>query len=208
MRLKKTISLMSMSARRAKLPRPTDAERRFSGPLAAGTRTVRQVQEPLNQEKGEGYTTVLKVMQIMHEKGLLERDESARTHPMQEQFVKLGPHGVKLEHIRGLGSLGPGSCHPSLSRESNPGGRQTACLADCWSRFRQERQGKEHGLTAAWSLYDKEGGLRTNGVRAKSLTVSLAQIRRKLKRIGLESSHEFPFAFNRLIISYACFARR
>ena len=42
--------------------------------------TVRQVQEVLNPDKETGYTTVLKLMQIMHEKGLLTRDESERTH--------------------------------------------------------------------------------------------------------------------------------
>ena len=62
-------------------PRPTDAELAILRVLwQLGPATVRQVQEALNQERETGYTTVLKLMQIMHEKGLLMRDESERTH--------------------------------------------------------------------------------------------------------------------------------
>lgn len=48
----------------------------------AGSCTVRQVNEELSREKGIviGYTTTLKLMQIMHEKGLLERETTSRTH--------------------------------------------------------------------------------------------------------------------------------
>jgi predicted transcriptional regulator len=47
-----------------------------------GSATVREVNEELSKEKGSeiGYTTTLKLMQIMHEKGLLERETSSRTH--------------------------------------------------------------------------------------------------------------------------------
>lgn len=47
-----------------------------------GSCTVRDVNEQLAREKGTeiGYTTTLKLMQIMHEKGLLERETSSRTH--------------------------------------------------------------------------------------------------------------------------------
>ncbi len=43
-----------------------------------GPSSVRQVYETLHGERGAGYTTVLKLMQIMAEKGLLSRDESVR----------------------------------------------------------------------------------------------------------------------------------
>lgn len=47
-----------------------------------GSATVREVNEELSEIKGTdiGYTTTLKLMQIMHEKGLLERETSSRTH--------------------------------------------------------------------------------------------------------------------------------
>ncbi len=45
-----------------------------------GPSTVRQVQEVLERDRPTGYTTVLKLLQIMNEKGLVQRDESERTH--------------------------------------------------------------------------------------------------------------------------------
>ncbi|RKH62139.1 BlaI/MecI/CopY family transcriptional regulator [Corallococcus aberystwythensis] len=64
---------------RAKLPRPTDAELAILRVLwDRGARTVREVHEAL--QDGGGYTTVLKTMQIMTEKGLVTRDESQRAH--------------------------------------------------------------------------------------------------------------------------------
>ena len=45
--------------------------------------TVREVHEALSKTKDVGYTTTLKLMQIMHEKGLVKRDESTRTHVYQ-----------------------------------------------------------------------------------------------------------------------------
>jgi BlaI family transcriptional regulator, penicillinase repressor len=42
--------------------------------------TVRDVHEVLEKTKDAGYTTTLKLMQIMHDKGLVERDTSAKTH--------------------------------------------------------------------------------------------------------------------------------
>jgi len=45
-----------------------------------GTATVRDVHETLAETKEVGYTTTLKLMQIMHEKGLVKRDDSSKTH--------------------------------------------------------------------------------------------------------------------------------
>jgi predicted transcriptional regulator len=63
----------------SKLPRPTDAELAILRVLwERGPSTVREVHEVL--QDGSGYTTVLKMMQIMTEKGLVVRDESQRAH--------------------------------------------------------------------------------------------------------------------------------
>ena len=60
--------------------RPTDAELAILHVLwDRGPSTVRQVFESLS-DRETGYTTTLKLMQIMSEKGLVRRDESARTH--------------------------------------------------------------------------------------------------------------------------------
>jgi BlaI family penicillinase repressor len=45
-----------------------------------GECSVRDVHEELAKNKDAGYTTTLKLMQIMHEKGLVERDTNAKTH--------------------------------------------------------------------------------------------------------------------------------
>ena len=60
---------------------PTDAELEVLNVLwTKGPSTVREINEMLSREKEVGYTTTLKIMQIMTVKGLLERDESSRTH--------------------------------------------------------------------------------------------------------------------------------
>jgi len=67
--------------KRDKPSKPTDAELAILRVLwGRGPSTVREVWEELNPEQGTGYTTVLKIMQIMFEKGLLARDETARSH--------------------------------------------------------------------------------------------------------------------------------
>jgi predicted transcriptional regulator len=62
-------------------PRPTDAELAILRVLwERGSSTVRQVHEALAATRDTGYTTTLKLMQIMADKGLVTRNETARTH--------------------------------------------------------------------------------------------------------------------------------
>ena len=62
-------------------PRPTDAELSILKVLwDRGPSTVRQVYDALNEQRPTGYTTALKLLQIMAEKKLVTRDESDRTH--------------------------------------------------------------------------------------------------------------------------------
>jgi predicted transcriptional regulator len=66
---------------RTNLPRPTDAELEILRVLwDLGPSTVRDVHTTLERQREIGYTTVLKFMQIMAAKGLVERDETARAH--------------------------------------------------------------------------------------------------------------------------------
>ncbi len=61
--------------------RPTEAEYAILRVLwERGPSTVRQVHEELARTETTGYTTALKLLQIMTEKGLVTRDESARAH--------------------------------------------------------------------------------------------------------------------------------
>ncbi|SRR5258708_3786658 len=67
--------------------KPTDAELGILNVLwMRGPSTVRQVAEALGREAG--YTTVLKLLQIMTEKQLVVRDETARTHIYQAAFTE------------------------------------------------------------------------------------------------------------------------
>lgn len=62
-------------------PRPTEAELEILRVLwERGPSTVRQVHEAVAAARSTGYTTSLKLMQIMADKGLVTRDESSRTH--------------------------------------------------------------------------------------------------------------------------------
>jgi predicted transcriptional regulator len=62
-------------------PRPTDSELAILRVLwRRGPSTVRQVADALNEDRAMGYTTALKLMQIMIDKKLLLRDCSNRSH--------------------------------------------------------------------------------------------------------------------------------
>ena len=66
--------------------RPTESELEILQVLwKKGPSTVREVNDQLNEgtDKNIGYTTTLKIMQIMFDKGLLDRDDSQRTHVYQ-----------------------------------------------------------------------------------------------------------------------------
>ena len=66
---------------RQSTPRPTDSELDILRVLwQRGPSTVREVYETLNEKRPTGYTTVLKMMQIMTEKELVRRNEEQRAH--------------------------------------------------------------------------------------------------------------------------------
>lgn len=63
------------------LPRPTQAELAILHILwARDACTVREVHAVLHPQEGIGYTTALKLLQVMHAKGLVQRDDSQRAH--------------------------------------------------------------------------------------------------------------------------------
>ena len=61
--------------------KPTEAELTLLNVLwKVGPATVRQIHDTVSEKQKTGYTTVLKILQIMHEKSLVIRDESNRAH--------------------------------------------------------------------------------------------------------------------------------
>jgi predicted transcriptional regulator len=82
------------------LPRPTDAELEILRVLwERGPTTVRQVHEALASTRDTGYTTTLKLMQIMADKGLVTRDESARTHVYEARVSQEQTQRQLLDHL-------------------------------------------------------------------------------------------------------------
>ena len=70
-----------MSKATESIPRPTEAELELLGFLWEKLpATVREIYDTLNEERPSGYTTVLKMLQIMTAKGLVVRDEANRAH--------------------------------------------------------------------------------------------------------------------------------
>jgi predicted transcriptional regulator len=70
-----------------KIPRPTDAELAILSVLwQRGPSTVREVHDALSATHDTGYTTILKLLQIMADKGLVDRDESARAHIYEARY--------------------------------------------------------------------------------------------------------------------------
>jgi BlaI family transcriptional regulator, penicillinase repressor len=71
------------------LPKPTEAELGILNVLwDLGPSTVRDVHATLYREDGGGYTTALKLLQIMHGKGLVLRDDSERAHVFRAAVSK------------------------------------------------------------------------------------------------------------------------
>jgi len=69
--------------------KPTESELEILQVLwSRGLASVREVHEELSKTKDAGYTTTLKLMQIMHEKGLVKRDDSVKTHIYQPAVSK------------------------------------------------------------------------------------------------------------------------
>lgn len=89
---------------KARKPQPTDGELLILNVLwRRGPATVRRVHEELAPERDTGYTTTLKLLQIMHEKGLVRRDTSERSHVYEaacgEAAVKRGVVGDLLDRV-------------------------------------------------------------------------------------------------------------
>ncbi len=80
--------------------KPTDAELDILRVLwTSGASTVRQVHERLSANPPRGYTTVLKLLQIMTDKGLVRRDETQRAHVYEATLSSEETQGNLLRHL-------------------------------------------------------------------------------------------------------------
>ena len=64
-----------------------------------GQCSVREVHEELTRNKESGYTTTLKLMQIMHEKALVERDASSKVHLYKALITREQAQNTALDKI-------------------------------------------------------------------------------------------------------------
>lgn len=82
------------------LPKPTKTELNILRILwVNGECTVREVHEALNKEESSGYTTALKMLQVMHQKGLVIRDDSQRAHVYSAAVSKLETQSTFLSDL-------------------------------------------------------------------------------------------------------------
>jgi predicted transcriptional regulator len=81
-----------------KSPKPTEAELEILQVLwENGPSTVRFINDKMNRKKNVGYTTTLKIMQIMAEKNLVTRDEENRSHIYAAAYRKDETQKVLLD---------------------------------------------------------------------------------------------------------------
>lgn len=104
--------------------RPTSAELEILHVLwARGPSTVRDVHGAISAEKPTGYTTVLKLMQIMADKGLVDRDASERAHVYRARAAR---ERTQRDLVRDLvdkafgGSAARLAMHALSSRRATP----------------------------------------------------------------------------------------
>jgi len=82
------------------IPRPTESELELLRILwEKEPATVREIYDALNQERPSGYTTVLKMLQIMTAKGLVVRDEANRAHVYR---AAIGQDAMQSKILRDL----------------------------------------------------------------------------------------------------------
>lgn len=109
--------------------KPTDSELEILHILwKEGPAPVRQINDILNNKREVGYTTTLKLMQIMNEKGLVKRDTAAKSHiycaqvkedetknSLVSDFVNLAFHGSAMNLV--MQTLGNSKSSPEELRD-------------------------------------------------------------------------------------------
>ena len=81
-------------------PRPTDGELQILQVLwNQGPSTVKEVNEFLSEDREVGYTTTLKIMQIMHDKGLVKREKSGKQHLYRPSVSEEATQNVLMDRF-------------------------------------------------------------------------------------------------------------
>ena len=122
-------------------PRPTDAELAILRVLwERGASTVRQVHDILLRERPTAYTTALKLLQIMTEKGLVRRDETDRTHIYH---ARLTEEQTQRQLVRDLLDRAFGGSSTKLVMQALAARRTSAEELNEIRRLIESREGRE-----------------------------------------------------------------
>lgn len=114
---------MAQNRKESPSPRPTDAELMILRVLwDRGPSTVREVHSALSTRQDSGYTTVLKLLQIMTDKGLVVRDESQRAHVYASRH---GEHRTQRQIVGDLVDRAFGGSPAKLVLQALSGRRAT-----------------------------------------------------------------------------------
>jgi len=120
-------------------PKPTDAELAILRVLwARGPSTVRQVHDALTGQRATGYTTALKLLQIMSEKGLVARDETDRSHVYSAMLSEGETQRQLLDDLLGRAFGGSAT---KLVMQALSGGKATPAELAEIRRLIDEKQG-------------------------------------------------------------------
>jgi len=120
-------------------PKPTDAELAILRVLwSRGPSTVRQVHDALTGERATGYTTALKLLQIMSEKGLVARDETDRSHVYSARLSEGETQRQLLDDLLGRAFGGSAT---KLVMQALSGGKATPAELAQIRRLIDEKQG-------------------------------------------------------------------
>jgi len=120
--------------------KPTESELQILEVLwARGPSTVREVFEETRKVRDVGYTTVLKLMQIMMEKGLVRRDESRRTHIYKARLSKKRTQKRLVSELidKAFGGSAAGLIGQTLMSRK-PGGDELAQIQSLIEQYRKE----------------------------------------------------------------------
>ncbi len=129
----------------AQAPKPTEAELGILRVLwSGGPATVREIQRAMNAVKPTGYTTVLKLLQIMTDKGLVERDESVRPQVYRPRYAQ---EHTQRQLVRDLLDRAFGGSVKSLVLQALAGRKSTAkelaAMEELLDRFEKPSKGEK-----------------------------------------------------------------
>jgi predicted transcriptional regulator len=121
-----------------KPPLPTESELEILHVLwEHGPSTVRAVHERVRSARDVGYTTVLKLLQIMHDKGLVRRDTTERSHVYEARHGRDGTQRALVKDLLQRAFQGSATALVQRALEASP--------ADAVELAEIKRLVKEHG---------------------------------------------------------------